>query len=46
VDERDLEAFLDEDDAMLPLPDAWRLMSNGEVQPNWVRIIRRSRERH
>jgi excisionase family DNA binding protein len=46
IDERDLEAFVDEDDEMLPLPEAWKLMSDGNPQPNWVRIIRRSRASH
>jgi excisionase family DNA binding protein len=46
IDEADLEAFIDEDDEMLPLPSAWRVMSNGQPQINWVRIIRRQRESH
>ena len=45
IDERELEALLD-DDEMLPLPDEWKLMEDGSPQPNWVRIIRRSREGH
>ena len=44
IDEADLDAILDEDDEMLPLPEAWRLMEDGSPQLNWVRIIRRSRE--
>jgi excisionase family DNA binding protein len=44
IDEQDLEAFQGDDDEMLPLPEAWRLMTDGRPQPNWVRIIRQSRE--
>jgi excisionase family DNA binding protein len=44
VDEQELEALLD--DEMLPLPPEWRTMRDGRPQPNWVRIIRRSREGH
>jgi len=44
IDEADLDAILDEDGEMLPLPEAWRLMEDGSPQLNWVRIIRRSRE--
>jgi excisionase family DNA binding protein len=44
IDEADLDAILDENDEMLPLPEAWRLMEDGSPQLNWVRIIRRSRE--
>jgi excisionase family DNA binding protein len=46
IEEQDLEALLDDHDDMLPLPDEWRFMSDGQPQPNWVRIIRRSREGH
>ena len=46
IDEADLDAVLGEDDEMLPLPDEWKLMEDGSPQPNWVRIIRRSRESH
>jgi len=45
IEEGDLEDFLEEDD-MLPLPKEWKSMSNGQPQPNWVRIIRRQRESH
>jgi excisionase family DNA binding protein len=45
IDETDLESFLD-DDAMLPLPEAWQRTFDRKPQPNWVRIIRRSREGH
>ncbi|MGQ0668813.1 MAG: helix-turn-helix domain-containing protein [Actinomycetota bacterium] len=45
VDEGDLEEFMDDGD-MLPLPDEWKVMSDGRRQINWVRIIRRQREGH
>lgn len=44
VDEQDLAALVDQEHEMLPLPDAWKVMSDGRPQPNWVRIIRQSRE--
>jgi len=44
VDEQQLEALVD--DEMLPLPREWRLMRDGTPQPNWVRIVRESREGH
>ena len=46
IDEADLEAVLGDEDEMLPLPEALRFMADGKPQPNWVRIIRRSREGH
>jgi excisionase family DNA binding protein len=46
IDEAELEAFLDEESDLLPLPEHLRLTSDGTPQPNWVRILRRSRERH
>jgi len=45
VDENELTALVDDDD-MLPLPEEWRVMSNGRPQINWVRMIRRQRETH
>ena len=45
IDERDLIPF-EQDDDMIPLPPEWRLMSDGNPQPNWVRIIRRQRASH
>ena len=44
IDERDLEALVEDEYEMLPLPDELKLMSDGNPQPNWVRIIRQSRE--
>lgn len=46
IDEADLEAVLDDDDEMLPLPEAWRLMEDGAPQPNWVRLLREDRASH
>jgi excisionase family DNA binding protein len=42
IDEADLDAIID--DEMLPLPERLRVMADGRPQPNWVRIIRRSRQ--
>jgi len=42
IDEAELEQLLGEDE-MLPLPEAWKTTFWGEPQPNWVKIIRRSR---
>jgi excisionase family DNA binding protein len=44
IDEQDLDALLSDEYEMLPLPEAWRLMSDGRPQLNWVKIIRQSRE--
>jgi excisionase family DNA binding protein len=46
IDEHDLEALLDDDGEMLPLPDAWRLTADGKPMPNVVAAIRRSRGGH
>jgi excisionase family DNA binding protein len=45
VDERDLAALVDGSDS-LPLPEEWRYMSDGRPQPDWVRLVRESRESH
>lgn len=42
IEEQDLEALLDGEYEMAPLPDEWRT----EPQINWVRLIRMSRESH
>jgi excisionase family DNA binding protein len=44
IDERELEAVLNDEYEMLPLPAELRLMDDGTPQPNWVRIIRQSRQ--
>lgn len=46
IDERELAWFEDDDSEMLPLPESWRIMSNGKPQPNWVRLIRGACESH
>lgn len=45
IDEEDLAPFLDGSDS-LPLPTEWRFMSNGRPQPDWVKLVRDSRESH
>ena len=45
VDESDLSALSEGSDA-LPLPDAWKTMSDGKPQPDWVNLVRRSRQAH
>jgi excisionase family DNA binding protein len=46
IDEQDLDAIVDDEYEMLPLPDVLRLMADGRPQPNWVAIIHRQREGH
>jgi excisionase family DNA binding protein len=46
IEEHDLDELLDEEYPMAELPEAWKLMADGTPQPNWVRIIRLSREGH
>ena len=46
IEETDLEALIDQDDEMLPLPEWLRFMEDGSPQPNWVRIIREDRNSH
>lgn len=45
IEERDLDEVVG-DDGSLPLPKKWRQTWTGEPQPDWVRIIRRSRRAH
>lgn len=40
IEEQDLEAMLDDDCEMLPLPDAWKV----EPHINVVRVIRQARD--
>jgi excisionase family DNA binding protein len=42
IEESDLEQALAEDGS-LPLPKAWKKTWTGEPQPDWVRLIHRSR---
>jgi hypothetical protein len=44
LDEEELDAIVDEEYGMLPLPAEIRLMADGRPQPNWVRIIRQARD--
>ena len=44
IEEADLEALLDDDDEMLPLPEWLRFMEDGTPMPNVVRWIRETRE--
>ncbi|MBA3716724.1 MAG: helix-turn-helix domain-containing protein [Actinobacteria bacterium] len=46
IEEDDLETALVDENEMLPLPPAWEKTITGEPMPNWVRIVRRSRESH
>src|SRR5260370_25066071 len=45
IDEEDLNRIAG-DPGSLPLPKAWRKTWTGEPQPDWVRILRRSRRGH
>jgi excisionase family DNA binding protein len=45
IEEADLEEMVGGDE-MAPLPEHLKYMSDGTPQPNWVRIIRRSRDGH
>jgi excisionase family DNA binding protein len=42
IDEDDLNALLNGEYEMLPLPDAWKT----DPQINWVRLVRLAREGH
>ncbi len=45
IEEQDLDQVVGEPGS-LPMPKAWRKTWTGERQPDWVRIIRRSRRGH
>jgi excisionase family DNA binding protein len=45
IDEGDLADLQEEHDS-LPVPKEWRTTWTGEPQPDWVAIVRRSRESH
>jgi excisionase family DNA binding protein len=45
IDEQDLEA-LEAEDESLPVLEEWKVFASGRPQPDWVRIVRRSRESH
>jgi excisionase family DNA binding protein len=42
IEETDLDRAL-VDDGSLPLPEAWARTWTGELQPDWVRLLHRSR---
>lgn len=44
IDERELNALVDDEYEMLPLPGELKYMADGRPQLNWVRIIRQARE--
>lgn len=46
IEERDLESALDEHPGTLPVPDEWKRTWWGDPQPDWVRLVRESRESH
>ncbi len=43
IEEQDLEALLDSNYEMLPLPDEWKTTADGKPMPNVVRWIHESR---
>lgn len=43
IEEQDLEAILDGEHVMLPLPEAWKTTADGSPMPNVVRVIHESR---
>ena len=45
IEEEDLEAVI-EKPGSLPVPDRWKYFESGRPQPDWARIIRRSRLGH
>ena len=45
IEENDLEPF-EEASESLPIPEEWKYFPDGTPQPDWVRIVRRSREGH
>jgi excisionase family DNA binding protein len=45
IEEQDLDQ-ISGDSGSDPLPKAWKRTWTGEPQPDWVRIIRRSRRGH
>jgi excisionase family DNA binding protein len=45
IQEEDLATLVESSDP-LPLPPEWRVTWTGEPQPDWVRLVRESRESH
>jgi excisionase family DNA binding protein len=46
IEDRDLEALLDAEGDMLPLPPEWRTTFWGDPMPNVVDAVHRSRKGH
>jgi excisionase family DNA binding protein len=45
IDETMLAEFVDEPEPA-PVPGAWKTFPDGEGQPDWARIVRRTRDAH
>lgn len=45
IDELDLDAITVDEDTT-PIPESWKYLPDGRPMPNWVRIIRESRDSH
>jgi excisionase family DNA binding protein len=45
IEEAELHAFLDDGNAVR-IPAEWRTTDSGRPQPDWVRLVRESRESH
>jgi len=45
IDEDELDRLVEEPEP-LPVPDGWGRYPDGTPSPDWVRVIRRSREGH
>jgi len=45
IEEGDLEQAI-ADKAEIEIPEGWRTFSDGSPQPDWERIVRRSRDAH
>jgi excisionase family DNA binding protein len=46
IEERDLDAAIVPSSDRLPLPPAWRTTFWGEPMPDWVALVRASRDEH
>ena len=46
IEERDLDAILDDEYELLPVPPGFERTWTGEPAPNWVRIVRQGRDSH
>lgn len=43
IEEQDLDAVLDDEYEMAPLPDEWKLTMDGKPMPNVVRLVHEAR---